>query len=212
MRTVGWGVRTAGRIAAISLAAATLGVGVGSSAAAACPGANPCPYTSIANTFGRAGTSFFNVQPGVAVDSAGNQYLTDWNNNRIIKFSSSGAFAWAVGANNASGQSGTGSGQFNHPYELRVSNDGLHVYIADGFDNRVEELNTSDGSPVRMWGRNGGDGSAGSGVGEFNRPVGIGIDSTGNVYVSDCLNNRVQEFDSGGNFIAQFGSAGYGNG
>ncbi len=56
-------------------------------------------------------------------------------------------------------------------------------------------------------------GTAGAGNGQFNRPIGITVhDSTGNIYVTDFGNNRVQIFDTLGNFISTFGSAGAGDG
>ena len=33
-----------------------------------------------------------------------------------------------------------------------------------------------------------------SGTGQFNGPGGVAVDSAGNVYVSDIVNNRIQEF------------------
>ena len=51
-----------------------------------------------------------------------------------------------------------------------------------------------DGSFVGMWGRNGGDGSEGSGPGEFHDPYGIAVDCRGGVYVSDEENDRIQRF------------------
>src|SRR6185312_7651706 len=41
-------------------------------------------------------------------------------------------------------------------------------------------------------------GSAGSGNGQFNDTSGIAIDSSGNIYVADYSNNRVQKFNSAG--------------
>jgi streptogramin lyase len=55
-------------------------------------------------------------------------------------------------------------------------------------------------------------GSLGSGDGSFNFPTGIAADSSGNVYVADRLNHRVQKFDSSGAFLAKWGSAGSGPG
>lgn len=51
-----------------------------------------------------------------------------------------------------------------------------------------------DGSFLRKWGRNGGDGSAGGAPGEFRGPYGIATDCRGGVYVSDEENNRIQRF------------------
>jgi predicted membrane-bound mannosyltransferase/sugar lactone lactonase YvrE len=44
--------------------------------------------------------------------------------------------------------------------------------------------------------------------GEFWQPTGLFVDKAGNLWVADSRNNRVQEFDSQGNFVAAFGRAG----
>ena len=54
-----------------------------------------------------------------------------------------------------------------------------------------------------MWG------SRGAGDGQFNAPVGVVVDPAGNVYIADSRNNRVQKFDSRGNFMIQWGSSSF---
>jgi tripartite motif-containing protein 71 len=54
-------------------------------------------------------------------------------------------------------------------------------------------------------------GSPGGGDGQFNEPVGIAIDSSGNVYISDH-NSRIQKFDMNGTFLLKWGSGGNGDG
>lgn len=56
------------------------------------------------------------------------------------------------------------------------------------------------------WGR------AGSGDGEFKSSRHLTVDKDGNIYVADTGNNRIQKFDSRGNFIAKWGSYGTGHG
>ena len=51
-------------------------------------------------------------------------------------------------------------------------------------------------------------GSYGTDDGEFYRPVDVGIDSTGYVYVSEHTNHRVQKFTSEGIFVCKWGSCG----
>ena len=55
-------------------------------------------------------------------------------------------------------------------------------------------------------------GSSGSGDGQFNGSIALAIDSSGNVYVSDQLNNRIQKFDAAGNFILEWGGLPTGSG
>jgi sugar lactone lactonase YvrE len=48
-------------------------------------------------------------------------------------------------------------------------------------------------------------GSLGTGGGQFNYAAGVAVDSTGNVWVTDSVNNRVQEFSPAGAFMMTFG-------
>ncbi|QLH31924.1 MAG: hypothetical protein HWD62_05295 [Cyclobacteriaceae bacterium] len=54
-------------------------------------------------------------------------------------------------------------------------------------------------------------GSSGTGNGQFNLPSGIAVDASNNIYVADQLNNRIQKFNSSGQYITQWGSFGSGN-
>ncbi len=54
-------------------------------------------------------------------------------------------------------------------------------------------------------------GTQGSGDGQFNRPNNIAVDNTGNIYVTDFGNNRIQVFDCNGNFLRKWGSQGSGD-
>ncbi len=73
-----------------------------------------------------------------------------------------------------------------------------NVYVADTFNHRVQEFNSS-GAYLAQWG------SQGSGNGQFNYPFGVATDSSGNVYVADTRNNRIQKFSNIGTYLAQWG-------
>jgi streptogramin lyase len=55
-------------------------------------------------------------------------------------------------------------------------------------------------------------GTAGSGDGQFNEPTTLAFDSSGNIWVADQGNNRIQEFTSSGTFIKTVGTSGSGTG
>ncbi len=55
-------------------------------------------------------------------------------------------------------------------------------------------------------------GGPGTGVGQFNSPTGIAVDSSAKVYAADLRNYRIQKFDSNGNFLAKWGTQGAGEG
>ncbi len=106
------------------------------------------------------------------------------------------------------GIAGTGAGRLQGPIGLAADPVTGHVYVADTENNRVDEF-TSWGGFVKAFGWGVLDGSevlqtcttmclkglAGDGAGQFTEPEGIAVDSSGDVYVSDAENLRVQKFD-----------------
>jgi streptogramin lyase len=55
-------------------------------------------------------------------------------------------------------------------------------------------------------------GTQGSGNGQFQSAIGVAVDGSGNVFVSDFTNNRIQKFTDTGTYLTQWGSAGSGDG
>ena len=55
-------------------------------------------------------------------------------------------------------------------------------------------------------------GQPGSDPRSFSEPSGLTIDSEGNLYVADTFNHRIQKFDPEGNFLAEVGGNGSGEG
>ncbi len=144
------------------------------------------------------GNGQFQSLVGLAVDTAGNVYVTDDSLHRVQKFSSTGTYLTKWGSN------GTGNGQFNRPQGVAVDTTG-NVYVADTDNHRVQKF-TSTGTYLTQWG------TYGTGNGQFNRPFYVSVDATGDVYVADTGNHRVQKFSSTGTYLTQWGSNGTGNG
>ena len=165
----------------------------------ALPLAHAETYTYVGQ-WGTAGTGNgqLSLPMGIAIDSAGNFYVSDAGNNRIEKFSSTHTFlaTW--------GSSGNGSSQFNLPTGCAVDSSG-NLYVSDTFNNRIQKF-ASDGTFITQWGGNG------SSNGQLNGPASIAVDSSGYVYVADMGNNRVQKFTSTGAYVTKWGTNGTDNG
>jgi len=83
---------------------------------------------------------------------------------------------------------------FSDPSGVAVD-ENQNVYVTD--TSYVQVFNSS-GVRIRKWG------TYGSGDGQLSYPKGIAVDKNGKVYVVDAGNNRVQVFDSAGNFLGKW--------
>ena len=107
------------------------------------------------------------------------------------------------------GRCGSGYGQLVYPQGVALDSSN-NVYVADAEIHGVEKFDSS-GNYLTQWG------GEGSGDGQFSSPgylgpVGLAVDSSNNVYVADLSNDRIEEFDSNGNYLTQWGGYGSGNG
>ena len=154
-----------------------------------------------------SGNGQFSWPTSSAIDSSGNIWVLDGYNARVQEFNSSGTYVTQFGSN------GNGNGQFginpsngaNSIAQALAIDSSNNIFVADTYNNRVEEFNSS-GAYIRQFG------TAGSGNGQFLSPKGTAVDASGNVWVADLGNCRVQEFSSSGSYLRQFGSCGTGNG
>ena len=159
--------------------------------------ATPAPPYLLSWGSNGSGNGQFAIAQGLAVDNDNNVYVADTGNDRIQKFSSTGAYLGQWGS------TGGANGQFNGPRDVLVT--GNDVYVVDTGNNRIQRF-TTGGAYVSQWG------SGGSGNGQFSTPSGIAVDVLGNFYVTDTNNHRVETFDANGGYTGQWGSSGTGNG
>ena len=155
----------------------------------------PSGITNIGHIGGLT-TPIISEAQDVALDQSGNMFVFDGNNLRVIKFDSQGNYVTKFGTE------GTGDGEFSYSYGIATDLSG-NVYVSDTTNNRIQKFD-NDGNFITKWGANDGDGTSGAGDSEFNNPRGITTDSSGNVYVADMGNGRIQKFDSSGTYISQF--------
>jgi YD repeat-containing protein len=154
----------------------------------------------------------------MAEDSKGNLWVSDTGNNRIEEFNEKNEYASQFGVE------GSGAGQLKEPAGIAISAAGA-IFIADSANNRVDSFNKK-GEFVRAFGYgviNGEEkleickgtceaGRAGSGNGQLHTPRGIAVTASGDVWVVDAANNRIEEFAENGEYITKIGATGKGPG
>lgn len=135
----------------------------------------------------------FNYPFGVAADAFGNVYVADTNNCTIRKISSGGSVTTLAGSPSPGSNDGTGTeSRFDLPLGTAVDANG-NVYIADTSNQTIRKI--APGGVVTTFAGSAGNSGNSDGTGStarFNAPNGLAVDSTGNIYVADTLNNSVR--------------------
>jgi uncharacterized protein (TIGR03437 family) len=162
-----------------------------------------------------------NGPDGVFVDAAGNLYIADQNNFAVRKVDTTGTMTTIAGCGPditclESGPflGGAALKTSVNPYGIVVDKSG-NVYITDGSRDAVEKIDTA-GVITAFAGTGGATASLGDGgpadKANLNTPVGLDIDSAGNIYIADLANNRIRKVDTAGIITTIAGSNGMGFG
>ena len=148
-------------------------------------------------------TSAYLYSPyGVAVDLSGNLYIADYGTNFIRKVSTSGIITTIAG-NGTAGFGGDGfpatTAQLNQPNGVCVDKAG-NVFISDQSNLRIRKVDAA--GIITTYAGNGVVGYAGDGgvatTANFNQLQGIGIDTSGNIYIADQNNNIIRSVSTSG--------------
>jgi predicted membrane-bound mannosyltransferase/DNA-binding beta-propeller fold protein YncE len=144
---------------------------------------------------------------GIASGLHDDIYVADSRNNRILHIAPDGSLLqeWGSFADQQTGNAPAGT--FNEPWGVAVGPDGS-VYVSDTWNHRVQKF-SADGRPLKMWGQYGQPvPDIPESRNSFWGPRGIAVDSNEHVYVADTGNKRIVIFDSEGNYLSEFGTAG----
>jgi len=160
--------------------------------------------TTLSGTAGSTGNvsvtpARFSEPFGVAVDSAGNVYVADTNNNAIRKITPAGTVTTVAGGNGMGTTDGAGSvAQFSEPHGVALDSGG-NIYVTDFMNHTVRKI-TPAGVVSTLAGGAGQEGFVnGTGTAaRFKSLQGIAVDSAGNIYVADAGNRSIRKVTAGG--------------
>jgi len=170
--------------------------------------------TTLCNSGGVSASSLC-MPVGVAVDSSGDLYVADTQNNRVLLYdppfgqgiSTGFSASFVIGQNSSFTQNvcAQGSTGLCNPQGVALDPSNMEsfiVYVADSGNNRVLEYNLGGGATASLVF---GQGASGTDFTDFNcgpasaigmcTPLSVTVDSLGDLYVGDSGENRVLEFN-----------------
>lgn len=182
----------------------------------------PVPTYAIATT---AGTGSFGYNgegiatasaiahpSGIASDAAGNIYIGDSFNHRIRRVTPAGEISTFAGTGAATfgGDGGPATqAQLYHPEGLAFDRGG-NLFVADSVNQRIRRISPSGiittvaGNGIAGWEGDGGPATSA----KLFYPTAVTVDSSGNLFVADLLNNIVRKVDAASGVISTVAGTG----
>jgi sugar lactone lactonase YvrE len=166
--------------------------------------------TGTAGSSDGTGAARFDTPSGIALAPNGDLYVSDTGNHTIRRITPAGAvttFAGVAGQSGFTDGAGT-SARFNFPLSLAVASDRT-IFVADSGNHLVRAIvpdrtvRTLAGR-AETWGTEDGAGNNA----RFNGPVGVAINSDGNIFVSDSNNHVIRRVTRAGIVSTWAGAAG----
>lgn len=157
---------------------------------------------------GSWGEDMFRRAHGICIGPDDAVYCADDGGHTVRKFTPEGELLLTLGVKGQPSDTGydgrdmmtieRGGPPFNRPTNIAIGPKG-EIYVTDGYGNARIHKFAPDGQHLLSWGQ------PGTGPGEFHLPHGICLDQQGLIYAGDRQNNRIQVFNSRGEFVGQLG-------
>jgi sugar lactone lactonase YvrE len=147
----------------------------------------------------------------VILDTSGNIYVSDQNDNKIRKVSAVSKNITTIAGDGVYTFGGDGKSaevaSLAHPAGITLDTLG-NLFIADTYNHRIRKVDATTGKISTIAGRShaplqgsfSGDGGEATNA-DLNLPYGVFVDTTGNVYVADTLNHRIRKIDTNNGYI-----------
>jgi hypothetical protein len=165
----------------------------------------PCLSAAACDDGGAATSAQLSFPSGVAVDAAGNIYISDTSDQEIREVSTHGTISRIAGTGVTCSGATCGDGgpavnaQLDNPQSVAIDTAG-DLYIADTDDQEVRKISPG-GTITTVAGIHGepcshppacGDGGPATSA-QLSQPLGVAIDAQGNVYIADGGDNEIRK-------------------
>jgi sugar lactone lactonase YvrE len=146
----------------------------------------------------KSAPSAFSDPFGIAINHHGVVLIADaGDSNRIRKLMPDGSVTTVAGSVEGYADGPGTQAAFNTPSGLALDSEG-NLFVADTGNNRIRKI-----TPAGLVSTVAGDGTAGYADGpgnqaRFDGPIGLAVDTRGNIYVADTYNDRVRKITSDG--------------
>ena len=156
---------------------------------------------------------------GVALDSAGNIFIVDWQNARLRRVDATTGVITTVAGTGANGFAGDGgpasAALLNGPNGVTVDGAG-NIFIADTGNQRIRKVDGGTGTISTVAG-DGTFGFAGDGgaaiASRLALPAGVAVNAAGDLFIADTNNSRIRAIDHATGIITTLaGTGGFGFG
>ena len=150
---------------------------------------------------GLATSAFIQEPSSISMDASGNIYIADSHNHRIRRVDAATGIITTIAGDGVPRFGGDGgpaiSASLYYPYGVSLDVSG-NIYIADSYNNRIRKVDATTGIITTIAGEGtagyGGDGGD-STAAVLNRPHGVSVGQSGDIYIADSSNNRIRRID-----------------